>query len=85
MSRPITMALLGALALGATALAEPAAALPVAGLNAATASMDVEQVRFYRHGGFRGRGFGFHRGFGYGRPYGYRRRAPIRRLLRRVL
>ena len=93
MSRSIVTALAAALALGAVALsAEPAAAMPIAGApaleNAAPAS-GVEEVRFFRHRGFRGgfarRGYGFRRGYGYRRGFGYRRGIPghpIRRILR---
>ena len=84
MSRPITFALLGALALGTAALfSEPASALPIAGVTStADGGVAVEQVRYF-HRGYVRRGFGFRRGYGYRRPYGYgyRRPGPIRRLI----
>ena len=89
MSRPLTIALLGALALGAASLlSEPASALPVSGLSPVASSADtggtVQQVDYYHRGYYR-RGFGFRRGYSYRRPYGYsygyRRPGPIRRLL----
>ena len=88
MTRPLTFALLGALALGGVSLiSEPASALPVSGLSPVASNADVggtvEQARYYRRGYDR-RGFGFRRGYyGYRRPYGYgyRRPGPIRRLI----
>lgn len=89
MSRPLTVALLGALALGAASLmSEPASALPVSGISPIAATADVggtvEQARYYPRGYYR-RGFGFRRGYSYrpryGYGYGYRRPGPIRRLL----
>ena len=93
MSRSIVTAFAAALALGAVALAaEPAAAVPVAGasaLESAAPVSGVEDVRFFRHRGFRRgfvhRGYGFRRGYGYRRGFGYRRGIPghpIRRILR---
>ena len=83
MKHPITVALLGALALGAASLlAEPASALPVSGLSSSDRGGAVEEVRYF-HRGY-ARGFGFRRGYyGYRRPYGYgyRRPGPVRRLL----
>ena len=88
MSRPLSVALLCALALGATSLMpESASAVPISDLSHVAATTDVgtaaEQVRYY-HPGYR-RAFGFRRPYGYGyrRPYGYgyRRPGPIRRLI----
>ena len=76
-TRPLTFALLGALALGGVSLiSEPASALPVSGLSPVASNADVggpvEQARYYRRGYY-----------GYRRPYGYgyRRPGPIRRLI----